>query len=323
MSSEGTAPFEVWRGVPGRGADGANADEPTYYDRPVLKEPVWIWAVPAYFFVGGVAGAAAVLGAVAQLADRRGLGRLVRRCRRLAAAGSAAGTALLIYDLGRPERFLNMLRVFRRTSPLSVGSWVLAAAGPLCVGSAALSECGGALRGLGDGAGLAAGALGMPLAGYTAVLLNTTAVPVWQEPRRSLPPLFVASAVSGAASMLELLDLDEREGRIVRRFAVAGKAAELALAAAVDREASRVEGVGAPLRAGPSGTLLKAAGAATAGSLLLSLASRRSRAGRAAAGVLGVFGAAAVKFGIFQAGKASARDPRATFRLQRAATAAR
>src|SRR5918912_3378961 len=95
----------------------------TYYDRPVLKEPVWIWAVPAYFYVGGVAGAAATLGAVTALSRDDDLEVLARRCRALAAGGTVAGSALLVYDLGRPERFLNMLRVFRPSSPLNVGSW--------------------------------------------------------------------------------------------------------------------------------------------------------------------------------------------------------
>src|SRR5207237_9618018 len=187
MHAEGAVPREVWAGIPGD-------DGETYYDRPVLKEPVWIWAVPAYFYAGGTAGAAAALGAAAQLLDGDELRGLIRRCRTVAAAGTALGTALLIEDLGRPGRFLNMLRVFRPTSPLSVGSWILAPSSVLAAGSVALPG------GLGDAAGLGAGALGGPLAAYTGVLLANTAVPMWQASRRSLPPLFVASAVSGAAS---------------------------------------------------------------------------------------------------------------------------
>ena len=101
----------------------------TYYDRPILKQPVWIWTVPAYFYVGGVAGAALVLGAVAQLTGDSELRRLVGTCRSIGAAGHVIGSALLIYDLGRPSRFFNMLRVFNPKSPLSIGSWILAAGG--------------------------------------------------------------------------------------------------------------------------------------------------------------------------------------------------
>src|SRR5438270_5344811 len=98
-----------------------------YYGLPFLKEPVWTWEVPSYFFVGGAAGAAAVLGAAAQItgADRD----LVSDARWIAAAGSALSAPLLIGDLGRPGRFLNMLRVFKLQSPMSVGAWTLTAFG--------------------------------------------------------------------------------------------------------------------------------------------------------------------------------------------------
>ncbi len=317
---EGAAPFAVWEAAPSRDgrAGGPVATEPTYFGRPVLKQPVWMWAVPAYFFTGGVAGAAAVLGATAQVAGRGELDGLIKRCRWIAAAGASIGTGLLVYDLGRPERFLNMLRVFRPSSPLSVGSWVVAAAGPLTAGSAVLSRSGGTAGAIGDGAGYAAGAVGLPLAGYTAVLMSTTAVPVWSQIRRSLPGLFVASAVTGAASLLQLLNLNRREGSIVRRFAVAGATADLAAGLAVERAAGRVEGVGAPLHEGLAGSLLRAARALTAGSLAINLFPGRARWKRMAAGILGALGAAATKFGVFYAGQPSARDPHATFRQQRA-----
>jgi formate-dependent nitrite reductase membrane component NrfD len=315
---EGAVPFAVWPEVPSRHEPG----DTTYYDRPVLKEPVWIWAVPAYFHAGGVAGAAAVLGAAAQLADDGDtphLRDLVVRCRWVAAAGGALGTGFLIHDLGRPERFLNMLRVFRPTSPMSVGSWVLAGAGPLAAGSAILARRRGLPRRLGDLAGALAGLLGLPLTGYTAVLLSNTAVPLWQETRRSLPAAFTASAMSSAASLLDLLDLDERSERIVHRFGVAGKVADLAAMRAVESEADRTERVARPLHQGLGGALWRASKALTGASLLFSLlpTRRRRRAARTAAGILGTAGAIALRFAVFHAGKASARDPRATFQHQR------
>src|SRR5262245_30090858 len=112
----------------------------TYYDRPILKQPVWIWTVPAYFYVGGVAGAALVLGAVAQLTRDSKLRPLVRTCRSIGAAGHVIGSVLLIADLGRPSRFFHMLRVFNLKSPLSVGSWILAAGGVASGLAAAASE---------------------------------------------------------------------------------------------------------------------------------------------------------------------------------------
>ena len=206
-----------------------------------------------------------------------------------------------------------MLRVFRATSPLSVGSWILAPSTVLTAGSAALPGAAG------NAAGLVAGAFGAPLSGYTGVLLTNTAVPVWEQARRTLPPLFVASGASGAAALLDLLELSEREERLVWHFGVAAKAAELALARAVEREVATVERVARPLKEGLGGALWRAAKALTAGSLgasLVPIGTRRTR--RKVSGVLGTAGAIALRFALWHAGRVSARDPRATFELQRA-----
>lgn len=308
---------EAWNHVPTRPAPGARAPNETYYDRPVVKQTVWKWYVPAYFYAGGVSGAAATLGAIARAIGGGGMTGLVKRCRVLAAAGGAAGTAFLILDLGRPERFLNMLRVFRPTSPMSVGSFVLAAEAPLAAGSAALALAGRAPA-VADVAGAAAGVLGLPMSTYTAVLVSNSSTPVWRAMHTSLPWLFAASAVTGATALLDLMDLNEAEERAVTRLGVAAKAAELAAATAVEREASTVGRVGAPLHDGLSGALWKAAKAATAASLAISLMPGRTRWKRTAAGALATSGAVATRFAIWRAGVASARDPRATFEQQRA-----
>jgi formate-dependent nitrite reductase membrane component NrfD len=282
----------------------------TYYDLPAIKEPVWIWAVPAYFYLGGAAGAAATLGAAAQ--RKPGLRGLVRRCRRIAFVGSATGAVLLIIDLGRPERFLNMLRVFRPTSAMSVGSWLLAAFNGL-IGTAVTLEG----RVVGELAGLAAGAAGAPLSGYTGVLLSDTAVPLWQGSGTTLPVLFVASGVSAASSLLDLTDLSEAERKVVRRYGLAGQAAEVAAMLALESEADRVESVGKPLKTGLGGSLWKAAKALAGVGLFLSLIPQ-TEGRRKLSGLVGSLGSLAVRFAIFHAGKASARDPRATFDQQRA-----
>ena len=314
----GSTAHEVGDGGGEAGSDGARD---TYYDRPVLKEPVWIWTVPAYFAVGGAAGAASVLGAVAQLVGGEDLRGLVARCRFVGAAGGAVGTALLIADLGRPARFLNMLRVVRLSSPMSVGSWVLAAAAPAMAGGALLRGR-GRLDRVADGLGLVAGILGVPLAGYTGVLVATTAVPVWQAGRRSLPPLFVASAASSAASVLSVSGIDGRAEAVVHRFGVVAKTADLVAMVGAEREiASAGERVARPLRTGSGGGLWRTARLLTGLSLVLSLL-RRSRVVRVLSAICGVGGGLALRFAVFHAGRASARDPRATFEPQRARSSA-
>ena len=311
QGTEGAVPYEVWRSMPSRPPQGGS--DPTYYERPLLKEPVWIWSVPAYFYVGGVAGAASTLAAAARAANRKGeLSRLVRRASLIGAGGSVVGTGLLVHDLGRPGRFLNMLRVFRPSSPMSVGSWMLAGYAPLSAGAVVLPG------GLGAAAGAGAAAVGLPFAGYTAVLVANTAVPVWQATRRSLPPLFVASGMAGAASLLDLLPLTAAEQRVVRRYGIIGKLAELAAAEAVRHEAEVVPQVGKSMKEGVAGKLWRLSQLATGASLLLSILPGGSRRRRATAGVLGTAGSLGVKVAIFRAGKASARDPRATFHQQRA-----
>ena len=281
--------------------------DPTYYNKPLLKEPVWIWTVPLYFYVGGVSGAGLVLGAVARLIGDPELRPLVRKSHWVGFIGGGIGSVLLIADLGRPERFLAMLRVFRLHSPMSIGSWILAVTPP-CAGVAAI---------FGDPvSSLLSGLLGVPLAGYTGVLIANTAVPVWNEARTSLPALFIASAMAGAAQVLKLLKLPWQAYSVVNTFGICGSLAELAAGYVVEQHAGRVPIVGKPLREGLSGALWKASKVLTATSIALSVFGRSRKAWRAGA-ICGTAGAIALRFAIFHAGKASARDPRASFHLQR------
>ena len=272
--------------------------------RAILKQPVWVWSIPAYFFVGGVGGAAMTLGFAAQLFGGRELRNFDERCRWIGAIAGGVGSALLIYDLGRKSRFLFMVRVFRPTSPMSVGSWVLALATPLSLASAVLPNV------LSLPAGIGAGLLGMPLATYTAVLLGNTAIPLWNEVRRSLPFLFAASAVASLASVFDVMPLNARERRIVSRFGLAGRLAEIAASAAVENAAHRRPGLAKPLRDGFSGTLWNTATICVVASLVVSVLPIGGRGKRFASGVLGIFGGASLRFAIFYAGKRSARDAR-------------
>jgi formate-dependent nitrite reductase membrane component NrfD len=304
---------EVWHQLP-----SGSQPQGTYYDRPVIKSPVWIWAVPAYFYAGGASGAASVLAEITEMMDANDAAGLVRKARRTAAAGGAIGTLLLVYDLGRPERFLNMLRVFRPSSPMSVGSWILAIAAPTFAATAILPPGGGAAGRLRNAVGKGAGILGLGLSGYTGVLLANTTVPLWQASRRTLPLLFAASAVSSAAALLQLMSLTDTEGRIVARFGLLGEIGELLAAVALERDTRRVALVARPLEDGISSSLWKTSKALNLSGLALSLLPGSSAPRRMLSGLLGTAGALSLRFALFEAGKASAREPRATFEQQRA-----
>jgi hypothetical protein len=289
------------------------ASEPeftSYYGQPILKQPVWKQPdVPLYLFVGGLAGASAVLAEGATLTDRPALRRVARLA---AAAGSTLGAGTLVHDLGRPERFLNMLRMFKVTSPLSVGSWILALFSTLA-GAAAASEATGRLPVAGRLAGAGAGLLGPALTTYTAALLSDTAVPAWHDGHRELPFVFAGSGAA-AAGGLGMLAVPVEQAGPARRMAAGGAALELTV---TERMVWRLGLVGEPYREGRPGRLLNASRALTVGGLALSLFGRRSRVVSALAGGSCLAGSVLTRFGVFQAGLASARDPKYTVVPQR------
>jgi hypothetical protein len=173
-------------------------------------------------------------------------------------------------------------------------------------------------RRLGDIAGIGAGLFGLPVSGYTAVLLSDTAVPLWGATRTSLPALFVASSMSSAVSLLEFMELSETEDVIVRRLDLAAGAAELAAAALVQKQASEVPEVGRSLEEGVGATLWKVSTMLAAASLALTLLPGESRTRRVIGALVGTAGGIALRFSVFHAGKSSALDPNATFAQQRA-----
>jgi Polysulphide reductase, NrfD len=286
-----------------------------YHGRPILKEPVWTWEIPTYFFVGGMAGAAAPF---AVLSELRGDDGLARRAWLVALAGVGASPVLLISDLGRAERFHHMLRVFKPTSPMNIGSWILTAAGTAIGLGAARSVLGWFPR-----AGRVAGAtavLGPALSTYTGVLVADTAIPVWHEARRELPWVFAAGSAMSAGAAVALVG----GGAPARRLALAGAAGELASTIAMER---RLGELGEPYREGDAGRFAKAGKLATAAGAALLAAShaRRSggRAGAAAGAALLLAGAFATRWSVYKAGFQSAANPRYVVEPQRAQVAAR
>ena len=288
-----------------------DAEFTSYYGRPVLNRPAWQPVnIAGYFFLGGLAGAGSVLAVGAELTRRPVMARAAKTASALSVAGSAAA---LIHDLGRPGRFVNMLRVFKPTSPMSVGSWLLAAYGP-AAGTAALCDLGGRLPRVGRAATLGAALLGPAVASYTAVLAADTAVPGWHEGYRELPFVFVGSAAS-AASGTALAMSPTAENGPARSAALAGTALENAAMKAMERRLGMVAEV---YREGTGGRYLRAAEAlSVAGAAGAALAAGRSRLAAAVSGAALVAASACTRLGVFHAGMASAEDPKYTVVPQR------
>jgi hypothetical protein len=287
----------------------AEAELSSYYGQPVLKETVWGLAIPSYLFLGGLAGASSALAAGAQLSGHQ---ELARAAKTGAAGAISLSMVALVRDLGRPVRFLNMLRVFKVTSPMSVGSWLLSAYTPLAL-TAAASAVAAKLPRVGLVATSSAAVLGPAVAAYTSALLADTAVPAWHDAHRELPYLFTGSAVTAAAGLGLLAVTPSRAGPAAR-LAALGATAELTAERLIEArtgraaEAYRTGKPGALMRAGQ---LLVASGAAGA------LLGRRNRAVSALSGAALLAGSAITRFGVFEAGRASARDPRYTVGPQR------
>jgi formate-dependent nitrite reductase membrane component NrfD len=287
----------------------------SYHGQPVIKKPIWTWEIPCYFFTGGLAGASAGL---AYLSELRGEEELARRAWAAALAGVGVSPLLLISDLGRPARFINMLRMFKVTSPMSVGSWILSASGATTTVAAAHAWFGLFPRSSRVARPLAA-ILGLPLSTYTAALAANTAVPVWHEARRTLPFVFAAGAGLSAGAAATALTAPEQAAS-ARRLALAGSIAELAAQHLMQRRlGEHAEAYESPV---PKRSEHVAQAGLVAGTALMAARGRSSRAAAAAAGGLMLAGALATRWSIFKAGFASAADPRYVVGPQRAGISA-
>lgn len=295
----------------------------SYYGRPVVKPAPWSHEIAAYLFLGGLAGGSGLLAAGAQLTGRP----VLRRNSRLAALTAVVlSAAALISDLGRPERFYNMLRTIKLTSPMSLGSWILSAfsAG---AGIAAAAEIDrltgerlplgplrGVLRAVEGPAGLQAAVFAAPLAVYTAVLLGDTATPTWHGAHRDLPFVFAGSA-SLASGGLAMLTTPVAQAGPARRLAVLGVLGDVIATRAMER---RMDPIAAePLHDGRAGAMLRASERLAVAGGVGTLLGGRNRVVAALSGAALLAASALTRFGIFEAGLASAKDPRYTIEPQK------
>jgi len=302
------------KGVTPEGAPFPIASPETgYYGIPLLKQPQWNPAIPMYFFVGGAAGSASVIGAVAHWTGHDQ--KITRDARLLAAAGAIISSGLLISDLGRPTRFLNMLRMFKPQSPMSVGAWALAGFGTFSGAAAAAQIISdrynlGAFRILGNVAEGFSALFGLPISNYTGVLIGATVIPVWNHNVRTLPFHFGMSGLNAGVSILELMGNDRSPA--LNRLAILASAAETY--EGVELELKRDPVVNEPLKRGSSGWITRLGGVLS-GPLPLALrvaaeftgASRSRQLRRIAAGS-SIAGSLLTRVGWIRAGRASAKD---------------
>jgi formate-dependent nitrite reductase membrane component NrfD len=282
----------------------------SYYGHPVLKAPVWAPEIAVYFFTGGLAGGSAMLAAAARA---QGNDVLARRALFSAFAGVSVSPLLLIKDLGVPRRFLNMLRVVKPSSPMSMGTWVLAASGG-AVGAATACEVLGILPRVRRAAEVGAAVLGPALSTYTAVLLADTAVPAWHEARRQLPFVFAGSALASAGAAALVLT-PPRHAAMARRLAIGGVALELGAVTALER--GLPEDVVEPYHLGEPGRFGRLAKALSAtGAAAVALGGRR-RPVAVAGGLAVLAGSMCERWSVFRAGRVSAGDPKYTVAPQR------
>ena len=308
--------------VAGRGVDIAggpiprrSGGKPGYYGEPVVRPPVWTWEIPVYFFVGGLAGMAAVIALIGLIFHQ---GDLTRTATWIAAIGAILSPILLIMDLGRPRLFLNMLRVFKHQSPMSVGAWILFVFGGCAVPALIALELhvhqiftGGFDQFLQIAASLlilGSAFWGMFVATYTGVLLGATAIPAWFLHRTLLLIHFGVAGLGSAAALLELLG--HRIAPLgALGFLAAGTETALWIWLEIDKHgkadrALRESGSGLQIRCGEilSGPL----------ALILRVANLVPLAG-----ISFLLGALVSRFAWIAAGKVSARDPEAVFASQR------
>jgi len=312
---------EAWEKgvVPGKGVDvsgGPIPKKPGYYGQPVVKPPVWTWEVPLYFFFGGIGGMSAVIAFGAVLFHQVELARIAMWI--AAIAGAVLSPILLIMDLGRPHLFLNMLRVFKHGSAMSMGAWILTAFGTSAVAGLIALELHvhqifpGTLDQLLRLAArifiFGAAIFGTLLATYTGVLIGATAIPAWFLHRTLLPIHFGTAGLGSAAAVLELLGHRSAALNFLGFYAAAVESA-LLIWLSVDKHGVADRAI----HEYGSGWLIRI-GEVLNGPLALIL---RLFGLIPVAAISFLTGALVSRFGWIAAGKVSGADPEAVFASQR------
>jgi hypothetical protein len=276
---------------------------------PIMNAPVWTWEVPAYFWLGGIASGSSWIA----------LASGDRRARRVTLLAVVPCAPLLIKDLGRPERFLNMMRVFKPRSPMNMGAWCLLAFSNASAAAVTFDLLG--RKRLARAADAGTALLGLYLGSYTGVLLSSTAVPLWARSKLYLPPIFVSTALATGAATNRLVWAatgtrpgDPRRSALGTIETVA-MASELILSTVNEKRLGRL---GEVLDEGRHGRMFRAAKWGVRSGLALRFARRRGGPWvHHFASVLYILSGLLFRFAWVEAGKASARDDEAVARMAR------
>jgi formate-dependent nitrite reductase membrane component NrfD len=321
--------------LPGPPSLPATAPAQGYYGVPVIHRPHWKWLITGYFFLGGISGASAVIGAFGRLYGGAHFGSMARIATYVSFLALTPCPPLLILDLGRPGRFLNMLRVFRTSSPMSVGTWGLTAFGIVATVSTSLQvalDLAPGHRGLramshgraGDAVSLLGALSGFFVAGYTGILLAATAVPLWSKRPALLGPLFLSSAMTSGAAAISAVatvwgsetDISDERLRILETIAAVAEGSLLVgwIIALGPTAKPLIEGrIGMIVRHG-------SVGSGIALPLLISatrdhLPRRLRRPANLVASACTLAGVFALRYAVVEGGRQSADDPEATFEI--------
>lgn len=301
-----------------------DAEFDSYYGRSIVKPPPWEWPIAGYLFLGGVAGGSAIL---AEGGRRTGRPRLRRNGRILSLATVGLGSLFLVEDLGRPSRFLNMMRVVKLSSPMSLGSWILASFAT-SLAMPALTELDKItyrkfplpkfvrrfIHWSAKPAGTVAAGLGGLLATYTSVLLGGTSNPAWSGARKYLPFLFASSA-SLAAGGATMLVTPVSEAGPARKFALAGAAGDILVTKLMDNGMHPVENE--PYHTGKPGQWMHWAEILVITGALSTATIGRNQVGAAVSGAMLMTASALTRFGVVYAGLESTKDPKYVVEPQR------
>ena len=302
-------------------------DDKYYYGIPPIKRAHWTWQIPIYFWLGGIGAGTQLFATVAQLLGHED--EALKRASRYTVLGTMLlSPILLIWDLGRPERFYNMLRILKLRSPMSTQSWSLFTFGNLGGLIAARQVAEDGL--LGDNPlsrlvlhliparllTVLALPFGLFVGFNTGNLISATSVPIWARNWMLMGPTFLTSGLSTALSWLSLvLHLgrwgEEKTLRVLHRAEKAVIVLEAVLIALSLARMSRwsrplFSKEVAPLFVG--GTLLGGIAAPFA-----LLTGKESRSKSVLASVLALAGGLAFRFAMIIAGRKSADDPEAYF----------